>query len=46
MQREPAHEVLGIPVNADKTTVKAAFRKLAMQCHPDRQALTPWVLQV
>ena len=43
MQREPAHEVLGIPVDSDKTTVKAAFRKLAMQCHPDRQALSPWV---
>ncbi len=30
------YELLGVPRNADEKTIKAAFRKLAMDCHPDR----------
>ena len=30
------YEVLGVARNADEKTLKAAFRKLAMQYHPDR----------
>jgi molecular chaperone DnaJ len=30
------YEVLGVPRNADERAIKDAFRKLAMQYHPDR----------
>jgi molecular chaperone DnaJ len=30
------YEVLGIPRNADEKTIKDAFRRLALQYHPDR----------
>src|SRR6476620_11823817 len=30
------YELLGIDRGADAATVKAAYRKLAMDCHPDR----------
>jgi DnaJ-class molecular chaperone len=30
------YELLGVPRNADDKTIKAAFRKAAMDCHPDR----------
>ena len=30
------YELLGVPRNADDRTIKAAFRKAAMDCHPDR----------
>ena len=30
------YEVLGVPRDADAGAIKAAFRKLAMQYHPDR----------
>jgi hypothetical protein len=29
-------EILGVPVGADKATIKSAWRKLAKQFHPDR----------
>ena len=30
------YELLGVQRNADERTIKAAYRKLAMDCHPDR----------
>ncbi|MDO5443513.1 MAG: DnaJ domain-containing protein [Bacteroidia bacterium] len=33
-----AFEVLGVPINASEDDVKTAYRKLAMQHHPDRFA--------
>ena len=30
------HEILNVPPNADKDTIKAAYRKLANQYHPDK----------
>src|SRR3990172_6666432 len=36
MEKRDFYEVLGVPRDADEKTLKAAFRKLAMQHHPDR----------
>jgi len=36
MSKADFYEVLGVSRDADDRTVKAAFRKLAMQYHPDR----------
>lgn len=30
------HEVLGVPVGSDAAAVRAAWRRVARQCHPDR----------
>ena len=30
------YDLLGIPRNADERTIKSAYRKAAMDCHPDR----------
>ena len=35
------YEVLGVPRDADAATLKKAFRKLAMQYHPDRNPDNP-----
>jgi DnaJ-class molecular chaperone len=32
------YQVLGVPRNADQTTVKEAYRRLAFQYHPDRNS--------
>jgi molecular chaperone DnaJ len=36
MERRDFYETLGVTRDADGTTVKAAFRKLAMRYHPDK----------
>ena len=36
MSKRDIYEVLGISRNADDKTIKSAYRKLAMQNHPDR----------
>ena len=36
MAKRDCYEVLGVPRSADKAALKAAYRKLAMQYHPDR----------
>lgn len=38
MTKRDYYEVLGIPKDCDAGTLKSAFRKLAMQYHPDRNA--------
>lgn len=35
---EDPHTILGVLVDADPITIKAAFRNLIMQWHPDRNA--------
>ena len=36
MSKRDLYEVLGVDRNADDDTIKKAFRKLALQHHPDR----------
>ncbi len=36
MAKRDYYDVLGVPRDADEKTLKSAFRKLAMQLHPDR----------
>jgi molecular chaperone DnaJ len=36
MEKRDYYEVLGVDRNADEATIKKAYRKLAMQYHPDK----------
>jgi len=36
MSKRDYYEILGVPRDADEAALKSAFRKKAMQCHPDR----------
>ncbi len=33
------HEILGVALNATWAEIKSAYRKLALECHPDRGAV-------
>lgn len=41
MAKRDYYEVLGVAKNADAKTMKSAFRKKAMECHPDRHPDDP-----
>ncbi|QIK96337.1 molecular chaperone DnaJ [Sphingomonas sp. HDW15A] len=36
MVREDFYQLLGVSRDADAATIKSAYRRLAMECHPDR----------
>jgi len=41
MSKRDYYEVLGVPKTADAKQLKSAFRKKAMECHPDRHPDDP-----
>ncbi|WP_409432919.1 molecular chaperone DnaJ [Litorimonas sp. RW-G-Af-16] len=41
MAKRDYYEILGVAKNADEKTMKSAFRKKAMECHPDRHPDDP-----
>ena len=40
MSKRDYYDVLGVEKNADDKAIKAAFRKLAMANHPDRNPVS------
>ena len=36
MEKKDYYDVLGVPKGSDKDEIKGAYRKLALQFHPDR----------
>ena len=36
MSKRDYYEILGVEKGADEAALKSAFRKKAMDCHPDR----------
>jgi curved DNA-binding protein CbpA len=40
-QRLLALRKLGLPPDADDTTIRRAFKRLAMELHPDRHSTSP-----
>ena len=41
MSKRDYYEILGVDKGADEKTMKSAFRKKAMGCHPDRHPDDP-----
>ncbi len=41
MSKRDYYDILGVAKNADEKTMKSAFRKKAMECHPDRHPDDP-----
>ncbi len=41
MSKRDYYEILGVAKNADEKTMKSAFRRKAMECHPDRHPDDP-----
>ena len=36
MEKQCYYEVLGVERSADVSTIKKSYRKIALECHPDR----------
>ena len=41
MAKRDYYDILGVERGADEKTMKSAFRKKAMECHPDRNPDNP-----
>ena len=38
------YEVLGVPKDASSSVIRAAYRKLAVQLHPDKGDVESWLM--
>lgn len=45
MESDSLYEILGVPQDADAELIRAAYRKIAMKCHPDRTNNDPAATQ-